>query len=56
MAVLACMPHTASNTSWFPDARCVDWGDRMVGTRHPVYVTGEIGINHNGARPVGHRA
>ncbi len=29
---------------------------RSHGTRHPVYVTGEIGINHNGARPVGHRA
>ena len=23
-------------------------GDRLVGTGHPVYVTGEIGINHNG--------
>lgn len=23
-------------------------GDQLVGTDHPVYVTGEIGINHNG--------
>ena len=23
-------------------------GDRVVGTGQPVYVTGEIGINHNG--------
>jgi hypothetical protein len=23
-------------------------GDRTVGAGHPVYVTGEIGINHNG--------
>lgn len=23
-------------------------GDRPVGPGHPVYVTGEIGINHNG--------
>jgi hypothetical protein len=23
-------------------------GDRLVGADHPVYVTGEIGINHNG--------
>jgi len=23
-------------------------GDRLVGAAHPVYVTGEIGINHNG--------
>lgn len=24
------------------------FGDRPVGTGHPVYITGEIGINHNG--------
>ena len=23
-------------------------GDAVVGAGHPVYVTGEIGINHNG--------
>lgn len=28
--------------------RCRTIGDRLVGTGRPVYVTGEIGINHNG--------
>ncbi|MFD7919186.1 N-acetylneuraminate synthase family protein [Streptomyces sp. NPDC059740] len=30
------------------NARTRSLGDRLVGPGHPVYVTGEIGINHNG--------
>ncbi|MDX6349985.1 MAG: N-acetylneuraminate synthase, partial [Streptomyces sp.] len=30
-------------------ARLRPIGDRLVGTGQPVYVTGEIGINHNGS-------
>ena len=37
-----------SNKSWFPDTPSRRLGDRMVGTGQPVYITGEIGINHNG--------
>ena len=35
-----------SSTWSTPPARQL--GDRVVGVGHPVYVTGEIGINHNG--------
>jgi N-acetylneuraminate synthase len=37
----------ASN-SWFTDAPSRRLRDRVVGVGHPVYITGEIGINHNG--------
>ena len=37
-----------SNKSWFPDTPSRRLGDRVVGTGQPVYITGEIGINHNG--------
>jgi N-acetylneuraminate synthase len=37
-----------SNKSWFPDAPSRRLGDHVVGACHPVYITGEIGINHNG--------
>lgn len=30
-------------------ARLRPIGDRLVGPGQPVYVTGEIGINHNGS-------
>ena len=34
--------------SWSLDAPVRKIGDREVGAGRPVYVTGEIGINHNG--------
>jgi N-acetylneuraminate synthase len=37
-----------ANKSWIPDAPARWLGDRVVGTGWPVYITGEIGINHNG--------
>jgi N-acetylneuraminate synthase len=37
-----------SNKSWLPDTPARRLGDRVVGTGNPVYITGEIGINHNG--------
>jgi N-acetylneuraminate synthase len=37
-----------SNKSWLPDTPSRRLGDRVVGTGSPVYITGEIGINHNG--------
>jgi N-acetylneuraminate synthase len=37
-----------ANKSWIPDAPSRWLGDRVVGTGWPVYITGEIGINHNG--------
>ncbi|EMF00248.1 N-acetylneuraminate synthase family protein [Streptomyces mobaraensis NBRC 13819 = DSM 40847] len=40
------MASTAPLTS--PAARTRHLGDRPVGPGHPVYITGEIGINHNG--------
>ncbi len=37
-----------SDKSWFPVAPSRRLGDHVVGTGHAVYITGEIGINHNG--------
>jgi hypothetical protein len=37
-----------ANKSWFLDAPIRRLGDRIVGTGSPVYITAEIGINHNG--------
>jgi N-acetylneuraminate synthase len=37
-----------SNKSWLPDIPSRRLGERMVGIGNPVYITGEIGINHNG--------
>ncbi len=37
---------TANVPSFIAPTRSI--GDQLVGTDHPVYVTGEIGINHNG--------
>ena len=37
-----------SNKSWFPETPSRRLGDRVVGIGNPVYITGEIGINHNG--------
>ena len=37
-----------SNKSWLPDTPSRRLGDRVVGIGNPVYITGEIGINHNG--------
>jgi N-acetylneuraminate synthase len=37
-----------ANKSWFLEAPTRKLGDRIVGTGFPVYITGEIGINHNG--------
>jgi N-acetylneuraminate synthase len=37
-----------SNKSWLPDTPSRQLGDRVVGSGNPVYITGEIGINHNG--------
>jgi YrbI family 3-deoxy-D-manno-octulosonate 8-phosphate phosphatase len=37
-----------ANKSWFLDAPVRRLGDRIVGTGSPVYITAEIGINHNG--------
>ena len=37
-----------SNKSWFLNAPVRKIGEREVGAGRPVYVTGEIGINHNG--------
>ncbi len=34
--------------TWTPVVPTRRLGDRVVGAGHPVYVTGEIGINHNG--------
>jgi sialic acid synthase SpsE len=37
-----------ANKSWILDAPYRHLSDRVVGTGRPVYITGEIGINHNG--------
>jgi N-acetylneuraminate synthase len=37
-----------SNKSWFPNNPSRSLGGRVVGVGHSVYITGEIGINHNG--------
>jgi N-acetylneuraminate synthase len=37
-----------ANRSWILDAPSRQLGDRVVGAGRPVYITGEIGINHNG--------
>jgi NeuB family len=37
-----------ANKSWIPDAPYRQLGDRVIGSGRPVYITGEIGINHNG--------
>ena len=37
-----------NNTSWFLDTPARSLGEKTVGVGHPVYITGEIGINHNG--------
>jgi N-acetylneuraminate synthase len=37
-----------NNTSWFLDTPARTLGSKRVGVGEPVYVTGEIGINHNG--------
>jgi N-acetylneuraminate synthase len=37
-----------SNKSWFPNNPSRILGGRIAGVGHPVYITGEIGINHNG--------
>ena len=37
-----------TNKTWFPGPPSRQLGDRVVGAGHPVYITGEIGINHNG--------
>jgi len=37
-----------SNKSWLPVTPSRRLGNRVVGTGNPVYITGEIGINHNG--------
>ena len=37
-----------SHKSWLPDTPSRRLGDRVVGIGNPVYITGEIGINHNG--------
>ncbi len=36
------------NNSWILEAPTRVVGERLIGAGHPVYVTGEIGINHNG--------
>ena len=36
------------NKSWSLDAPVRMIGEHEVGAGRPVYVTGEIGINHNG--------
>jgi N-acetylneuraminate synthase len=37
-----------SNKSWLPETPPRRLGDRLVGSGQPVFITGEIGINHNG--------
>jgi N-acetylneuraminate synthase len=37
-----------SNKSWLPETPLRLLGEHVVGAGHPVYITGEIGINHNG--------
>jgi N-acetylneuraminate synthase len=37
-----------SNKSWLPETPLRRLGDHLVGAGNPVYITGEIGINHNG--------
>ena len=37
-----------NNTSWFLDTPARTLGSKTVGVGQPVYITGEIGINHNG--------
>jgi N-acetylneuraminate synthase len=37
-----------SNKTWLPDTPSRRLSDRVVGIGNPVYITGEIGINHNG--------
>ena len=37
-----------ANKPWFLESPSRQLGDRPVGAGYPVYITGEIGINHNG--------
>jgi N-acetylneuraminate synthase len=37
-----------ANKSWILDAPSRQLGGRVVGIGRPVYITREIGINHNG--------
>ena len=37
-----------SNKSWLPETPLRPLGEHVVGAGHPVYITGEIGINHDG--------
>ena len=37
-----------TNKTWFPGPPTLQLGDHVVCAGHPVYITGEIGINHNG--------
>ena len=39
---------TMANKSWLLDTPTRRIGDRTIGIGFPVYITGEIGINHNG--------
>ncbi|CAM3668011.1 hypothetical protein GCM10007368_22290 [Isoptericola cucumis] len=42
------IPMTSTTATTAPAERSVQIGDHEVGTGQPVYVIGEIGINHNG--------
>ncbi len=42
------MNSSMNGSAWSWPTPTRQLGDRLVGTGHPVYVTGEIGINHNG--------
>src|SRR4029453_4446924 len=37
-----------SNKSWLPETPLRLLGEHVVGAGHPGYITGGIGINHNG--------
>ena len=37
-----------ANKPWLLESPSRRLGDRPVGAGYPVYITGEIGINHNG--------
>ena len=37
-----------ANKPWLMQSPSRQLGDLVVGAAYPVYITGEIGINHNG--------
>ncbi|MFF4986839.1 N-acetylneuraminate synthase family protein [Streptosporangium saharense] len=52
---VASAPAPRTELRLTPVAKPVQVGDALIGTGHPVYVIGEIGINHNGDLDIARR-